>query len=170
MLAMYESQLWIAWPIDHGGAPLQGQRGGQRLEKRRLPIMAAAILADGPVQLVARPAADRRRHAGRVLAALGVSTSARPRRPLVVGNARSQRPVAADYAWCGGCGPASACLGPLLARRGRAIVPLPGGCQIGDRPVDLHLRGLAALGADIRVRARSRRGHGRGSFAGPDST
>ena len=42
-------------------------------------------------------------------------------------------------------------LGPLLARRGRAIVPLPGGCRIGDRPVDLHLKGLAALGADLRL-------------------
>ncbi len=42
-------------------------------------------------------------------------------------------------------------LGPLLARHGRAMVPLPGGCRIGPRPVDLHLRGLAALGADLRV-------------------
>ena len=42
-------------------------------------------------------------------------------------------------------------LGPLLARRGRAVVPLPGGCNIGDRPVDLHLKGLAALGADLRL-------------------
>ncbi len=42
-------------------------------------------------------------------------------------------------------------LGPLLARRGKAIVPLPGGCNIGIRPVDLHLKGLAALGADIRL-------------------
>lgn len=42
-------------------------------------------------------------------------------------------------------------LGPLLARRGRAIVPLPGGCNIGNRPVDLHLKGLAALGADLQL-------------------
>jgi UDP-N-acetylglucosamine 1-carboxyvinyltransferase len=42
-------------------------------------------------------------------------------------------------------------LGPLVARRGEAIVPLPGGCAIGDRPVDLHLAGLAALGADVRI-------------------
>ena len=42
-------------------------------------------------------------------------------------------------------------LGPLLARRGRACVSLPGGCNIGDRPVDLHLKGLAALGAELRV-------------------
>jgi UDP-N-acetylglucosamine 1-carboxyvinyltransferase len=42
-------------------------------------------------------------------------------------------------------------LGPLLARRGRACVSLPGGCNIGDRPIDLHLKGLSALGADLRV-------------------
>ncbi|MBS0262607.1 MAG: UDP-N-acetylglucosamine 1-carboxyvinyltransferase [Planctomycetes bacterium] len=42
-------------------------------------------------------------------------------------------------------------LGPLLARRGHACVSLPGGCNIGDRPVDLHLKGLAALGAELRV-------------------
>lgn len=42
-------------------------------------------------------------------------------------------------------------LGPLVARRGRAVVSLPGGCNIGTRPVDLHLAGLAALGADIRI-------------------
>jgi UDP-N-acetylglucosamine 1-carboxyvinyltransferase len=43
-------------------------------------------------------------------------------------------------------------LGPLLARRGRAVVSLPGGCNFGDRPVNLHLRGLAALGAKLRIR------------------
>jgi UDP-N-acetylglucosamine 1-carboxyvinyltransferase len=64
-------------------------------------------------------------------------------------------------------------LGPLLARRGRAIVPLPGGCRIGDRPVDLHLRGLAALGAQIDLRqghvvARARRLRGaRIDLSGP---
>src|SRR5690606_10315843 len=42
-------------------------------------------------------------------------------------------------------------LGPLLARRRRAVVPLPGGCRIGHRPIDLHLKGLAALGASIRI-------------------
>jgi UDP-N-acetylglucosamine 1-carboxyvinyltransferase len=58
---------------------------------------------------------------------------------------------------------ASICvLGPLLARRGRACVSLPGGCAIGDRPVDLHLKGLSALGADLKIErgyiwARARR-------------
>ena len=42
-------------------------------------------------------------------------------------------------------------MGPLLARKGEAVIPLPGGCAIGDRPVELHFKGLRALGADIRV-------------------
>jgi UDP-N-acetylglucosamine 1-carboxyvinyltransferase len=47
---------------------------------------------------------------------------------------------------------ASFCLlGPLLARRGRAVIGLPGGCQIGPRPLDLHLQGLSALGANVRI-------------------
>ena len=64
-------------------------------------------------------------------------------------------------------------LGPLLARRGRATVSLPGGCMIGDRPVDLHLKGLAALGADVRIErgyvvAEARRLHGaRVHLSGP---
>src|SRR5262249_15420730 len=56
-------------------------------------------------------------------------------------------------------------LGPLLARRGKAVVALPGGCRIGPRPVDLHLIGLAALGADIEIKdgyvlARAKALHG----------
>jgi len=64
-------------------------------------------------------------------------------------------------------------LGPLLARRGRAVVALPGGCNIGPRPVDLHLSGLAALGAELRIEsghviARARRLKGAQiSLAGP---
>jgi UDP-N-acetylglucosamine 1-carboxyvinyltransferase len=67
---------------------------------------------------------------------------------------------------------ASICvLGPLLARRGRACVSLPGGCAIGDRPVDLHLKGLAALGADIKIErgyiwARARRLKGNRIYLG----
>ena len=67
---------------------------------------------------------------------------------------------------------ASICvLGPLLARRGRACVSLPGGCAIGDRPVDLHLKGLAALGADLKIErgyiwARARRLKGNRIYLG----
>ncbi len=61
------------------------------------------------------------------------------------------RPVRADYELVRRMRASFCVLGPLLARRGRAIVSLPGGCNIGDRPVDLHLRGLAALGAELRI-------------------
>src|SRR6516162_278002 len=62
-------------------------------------------------------------------------------------------------------------LGPLLAKRGRACVSLPGGCNIGDRPVDLHLKGLAALGAELRIErgyiiARARRLRGAKIYLG----
>ena len=61
------------------------------------------------------------------------------------------KPVRADYELVRRMRASFCVLGPLLARRGRAIVSLPGGCNIGDRPVDLHLAGLAALGADFRI-------------------
>src|SRR4030095_10437972 len=47
--------------------------------------------------------------------------------------------------------PSICVLGPLLAKRGRAVVSIPGGCAIGDRPVDLHVRGLQKLGAQFRT-------------------
>jgi UDP-N-acetylglucosamine 1-carboxyvinyltransferase len=62
---------------------------------------------------------------------------------------------------------ASICvLGPLLAKRGRAVVSLPGGCAIGDRPVDLHVRGLRKLGAEFRVENGNIVGHVRGRLKG----
>jgi UDP-N-acetylglucosamine 1-carboxyvinyltransferase len=62
---------------------------------------------------------------------------------------------------------ASICvLGPLLAKRGRAVVSLPGGCNFGDRPVDLHLRGLAKLGAEFRTESGNIIGQVRGRLKG----
>ena len=60
-------------------------------------------------------------------------------------------PITADAELVGRMRASFCVLGPLLARRKRAIVPLPGGCRIGPRPVDVHLRGSTALGADIRI-------------------
>lgn len=82
-----------------------------------------------------------------------------------------ERPCVADYELVRKMRAGICVLGPLLARRGRACVSLPGGCNIGDRPVDLHLKGLAALGADIRVErgyilARARRLRGARIYLG----
>jgi UDP-N-acetylglucosamine 1-carboxyvinyltransferase len=132
-----------------GGAPLHGTVRVSGAKNAALPMMAAAILADGPVRLDGVPRLADVRTLAFVLGDLGVSVAreADGLRLETVEPARSR----ARYAW-GRRMRASFCvLGPLLARRGRAVVPLPGGCRLGDRPVDLHLRGLAALGADIRL-------------------
>jgi len=65
---------------------------------------------------------------------------------------RNEETVIADYQLVRRMRASVCVLGPLLARRGRACVSLPGGCNIGSRPIDLHLKGLAALGAEIHVR------------------
>ena len=53
--------------------------------------------------------------------------------------------------WCALCAPLSWCLGPCFARFGQADVSFPGGCAIGSRPVDIHLKGLEAMGAQIEI-------------------
>jgi UDP-N-acetylglucosamine 1-carboxyvinyltransferase len=132
-----------------GGIPLYGEVCCSGAKNAALPIMAAALLASEPVRLenvprladvdtqtaVLRGLGMRISHAGNKMCLETVdSQQIRAQEKLV----RRMR--------------ASFCvLGPLLARRGRAVAPMPGGCNIGNRPVDLHLKGLAALGADLRL-------------------
>ncbi len=86
---------------------------------------------------------------GRLLRQLGVDVAHQGDRLLLT--PVDTRIVRARYTFVRRMRAGFCVLGPLLARRGRGVVPLPGGCEIGDRPVDLHLRGLAALGADLRL-------------------
>lgn len=132
-----------------GGVPLRGAVCAGGSKNAVLPMMAASILASGPVELHGVPQLTDVRTLACLLQRLGVRPrfeadrlsletvdSAAVRAPL-----RLVRRMRASFC----------VLGPLLARRGRAVVPLPGGCNIGDRPVDLHLKGLAALGASIEL-------------------
>ncbi len=133
-----------------GGQRLHGTVAAGGSKNATLPIMAASILCDGPVVLSAAPWLTDVCTLAELLRHLGVE---------------SQRDLAGDLHLCTAditptTAPtglvrrmrASFCvLGPLLARRGRAVVPLPGGCNIGHRPVDLHLAGLTALGANLRI-------------------
>jgi len=136
-----------------------------------LPIMAASLLLDGPCEMERVPRLLDVSTQTRVLQALGMQVKASQGRlscetidpNAVVAPARLVRRMRASFC----------VLGPLVARRGRAVVALPGGCAIGPRPVDVHLRGLAALGADIRIQggyvvARADRLRGRRiNMAGP---
>ena len=138
-------------------------RGGRRLAGRvtvggsknaTLPIMAASLMVDGPVVLKRVPNLADVATLGRVLESLGVSVTRDADTggaSSLVLNVRDETKYVAAYDLVRRMRASVCVLGPLLAKRGRAVVSLPGGCNIGDRPIDLHLRGLAALGADLRL-------------------
>jgi UDP-N-acetylglucosamine 1-carboxyvinyltransferase len=121
--------------------------------------MAAAVLARSPVELRGVPRIADVATQARLLGRLGVRVV---RLPPIAGNDRlsdvlrietvCDRPSTVPHRLARRIRASFCLLGPLLARRGRAVVSLPGGCSIGDRPVDLHLAGLAALGADLTLR------------------
>ncbi len=133
-----------------GGRPLAGtvRVGGSK--NAALPIMAAAIACDGPVRIEGVAKLTDVRTLSHILRSLGMKVGQREDACLELESVDS-RPVRADYEPVRRMRAGFCVLGPLLARRGRAAVPLPGGCAIGDRPVDLHLAGLAALGAELKV-------------------
>ncbi|MBN2579175.1 MAG: UDP-N-acetylglucosamine 1-carboxyvinyltransferase [Pirellulales bacterium] len=133
-----------------GGVPLHGDVRVGGAKNAALPMMAAALLADGPVRLEGVPQLTDVEMLGRVLRALGmrVRWTNENRLCLETINARA---VEAPYKYVRRLRAGFCVLGPLVARRGRAVVPLPGGCRIGDRPVDLHLAGLSALGMRWRL-------------------
>ena len=110
--------------------------------------MAASLLCDEPIELVGVPHLTEVQTMAELLRRLGKSVEFEADtisiQLLDIASIRADRRLLRPLLRrmrAGFC-----VLGPLLARRGRAEVPMPGGCDIGDRPVDLHLRGLAALG------------------------
>jgi len=133
-----------------GGRPLCGSVAASGAKNAALPIMAAALLARGPVHLARIPQLTDVAVLARVLRRLGTSIEHRGRGNLTL-NTPDHGPVEADARLTRQMRASFCVLGPLLARRGRAVAALPGGCRIGGRPVDLHLAGLVALGAEIRV-------------------
>ena len=136
----------------HGGVPLQGEVEAAGAKNAVLPIMAAALLTDEPVTV--RRVPDLRDVASqvKVLESLGVRVERDRSAGSLMGRVTNEDLVTAPYELVKTMRASICVLGPVLARRGRARVSLPGGCVIGVRPIDLHLRGLEALGAKIRVR------------------
>ena len=132
-----------------GGGRLTGkvEIGGSK--NASLPLMAAALLADGPSQLERIPnLADIANMSG-MLEHLGAIV--RRTEDFLEIDPSGLRDVEAPYDLVRKMRASIYVLGPLLARFGRARVSLPGGCAIGTRPVDIHLRGMQALGAEIRL-------------------
>jgi UDP-N-acetylglucosamine 1-carboxyvinyltransferase len=138
-----------------GGRPLRGEVSVSGSKNAALPMMSAAIVAsETPLILRGVPNLVDVTTLAELLRTLGLHVS---RTDDESGNStlkldvRDENQCLADYELVRRMRAGVCVLGPLLARRGRAKVSLPGGCNIGDRPIDLHLKGLRALGAEIRV-------------------
>ncbi|BAM04994.1 UDP-N-acetylglucosamine 1-carboxyvinyltransferase [Phycisphaera mikurensis] len=137
-----------------GGRPLRGEVTIQGAKNAALPLMAAALLAGGdtPVTLRNVPDLSDIRSMLKLLAELGLELTRDTGGTLSSAPSASDK-VLAPYDIVKTMRAGICVLGPLLAKRGRAEVSMPGGCAIGTRPVDLHLRGLEALGARITLDA-----------------
>jgi len=133
-----------------GGVALNGTIQAAGSKNAGLPLLAASLLFDGAAVFHGMPELQDLLSMRDLLENLGASCSVDPD-----GSWRVHTPLAgpteAPYEVVRRMRASVAVLGPLLARRGRARVSLPGGCVIGVRPIDLHLKGLAALGAEIRI-------------------
>ena len=134
-----------------GGRPLRGEVAVSGAKNSVLPIMAAALLTDE--ELVVRGVPNLRDVATqcRILEALGVSVDFDTGCGVLRLRSRNEDLVTAPYELVRTMRASICVLGPLLARRNRARVSLPGGCVIGVRPIDRHLYGLGCLGAEIDV-------------------
>ncbi len=141
--------------VIHGGRRLSGRARVNGSKNAALPLMAAALLTDRPVVLRDVPDLADIRNMLRLLAELGCARVNEEDEPagVMTLHASDTSCSHARYEIVRTMRASICVLGPMLARRGAARVSMPGGCSIGDRPVDLHLRGLAALGAEIEMDA-----------------
>jgi UDP-N-acetylglucosamine 1-carboxyvinyltransferase len=136
--------------VVEGGTPLNGEVRISGAKNAVLPILCATLLADGPVTLRNVPRLHDVRTTERLLAELGAGVTD-AREGVVTIDPTTVRSHVAPYELVKTMRASVLVLGPLLARYGHAEVSLPGGCAIGSRPVDLHIKGLQSLGAKISV-------------------
>jgi UDP-N-acetylglucosamine 1-carboxyvinyltransferase len=134
--------------IVHGGATLRGSINISGSKNASLPILAATLLTGEPCIIRRVPDVSDTNYMIQILSALGADVE---RSSGTVRITCEEISDVAPYDLVRRMRASICVMGPLLARKGRAVVSLPGGCVIGDRPVDLHLRGLEALGARVEV-------------------
>ncbi len=142
--------------IINGGRELKGTVRVHGSKNASLPLMAAALLTDQPLTLHDVPDLSDIRNMKRLLATLGCTVEHVGDEPVsrtLTLHATDPSLTEAPYEIVKTMRAGICVLGPVLAKRGKARVSMPGGCAIGDRPVDLHLRGLKALGAEISLDA-----------------
>jgi len=133
-----------------GGVPLSGEVSISGAKNAALPLLCAALLTEEPLHLSNVPHLNDVSTMLRLLVQMGVDVTLDEKNGIVL-NAGGLNKPEAPYDMVKTMRAAILTLGPLLARTGRARVSLPGGCAIGARPVDIHIRGLQAMGAEIHV-------------------
>jgi UDP-N-acetylglucosamine 1-carboxyvinyltransferase len=134
-----------------GGRPLSGELRISGAKNAALPVLAATLLSDGPVTVGNVPHLHDITTTMELLGRMGLNLLVDEKLNIEV-DPSTIRNFFAPYELVRTMRASILVLGPLLARFGRAEVSLPGGCAIGTRPVNLHLEGLAAMGAEINVR------------------
>mgnify|MGYP000921042155 FL=1 len=136
--------------IISGGVALDGEIRISGAKNAALPILMGALLADSPVRIGNVPHLHDITTTLELLRRMGVTLTVDDRSGVVI-DPTTLTDTEAAYDLVKTMRASILVLGPLLAKYGKADVSLPGGCAIGSRPVDLHLRGLQQMGADIRV-------------------
>ncbi|MBT8447989.1 MAG: UDP-N-acetylglucosamine 1-carboxyvinyltransferase [Gammaproteobacteria bacterium] len=136
--------------IIQGGVPLSGEIRISGAKNAALPILAATLLADGPMLVGNVPHLRDITTTMELLGRMGLTLMVDEKMNVEV-DATTVKEFFAPYDLVRTMRASILVLGPLLSKYGEAVVSLPGGCAIGSRPVNLHLQGLTAMGADIRV-------------------
>ena len=147
-----------------GGVPLEGEVRISGAKNATLPILAGALLADDPVIVANVPHLKDVTTTVELLGRMGATVTIDERMRIEV-EGSTLKECFAPYELVKTMRASILVLGPLVARFGRADISLPGGCAIGARPVNIHIAGLQAMGADITIeggyiRARADRLHG----------
>ena len=132
-----------------GGSRLSGNIRISGSKNSSLPILGATLLTDGECILRNVPDLSDTNYMVQILSTLGAEVERASGNVIVKANKVAAE---APYDLVRKMRASVCVLGPMLARNGEALVSLPGGCVIGDRPIDLHLRGLEALGAEVEVK------------------
>ncbi len=136
--------------VIEGGHRLEGEVSVSGAKNAALPLLAASLLAEGTSTFYNVPVLDDVLIMGKLLRHLGCEVEGR-RRLRVEAPQRGRETPSAPYELVKTMRASVLVLGPLVARYGRARVSLPGGCAIGARPIDQHLEGLRAMGAEVTL-------------------
>src|SRR6056300_953807 len=138
--------------IVRGNGALNGQIPIAGAKNACLTLMPATLLSEEPLTLTNAPRLSDIRTMTQLLRSLGAEVAAMQDGKLLAMTSHNISNHRADYEIVRKMRASILVLGPLLARDGHAVVSLPGGCAIGARPVDLHLRALEAMGAELELK------------------